>query len=562
MLQKVLWFFLLVKPLLFPVAFAEEQAKVLLLNSYHPQYRWTAELTRGVRDKLAQAVPAENLYIEYMDARRFADDLVYQKKLIGLLHYKYSRYQPDIIITSDDAAYYFMLEHGAAIFPGVAVVFCGVNVFYPELLSGKDKITGIKEGMEISGNLELIRRLQPDIKRIILLGDTTGLGLRMTERAKEIRAGWLTSPATRGIMLDIWDDFSLEELYQQAARQEPGTAFLVLAIHKDKFGHYFSYEHDLPLLTQHSKVPVYGMWGTLMIGNGALGGMMNDPYQHGAEAAAMALTILSGVPSSAVKIKEKASYSPVFDYHQLKRFDIDLDLLPQSSLVINLPVSLYEKHRLEINSIVAIVMFLILIISILFLNNQELELVVKQRTRDLDLRNKALEANSNFMKHQANTDVLTNLANRRAGLEEINAYISRFNRDNKEFSLAIVDIDFFKNINDRYGHDVGDKVLQVLGASLKRLTRPGDHVYRWGGEEFLIAFPYADAEASQVICRRLREKISELVISRHDDKINITVSIGVTNFVREDSFESLFARADKALYHAKRNGRNRVEAAR
>ncbi|WDE12549.1 diguanylate cyclase [Thalassomonas haliotis] len=550
------------KPLFLPLAFADDQAKVLLINSYHPQYRWTAELTRGVQERLAQAVPVENLYIEYMDARRFVDDIIYQHKLIDLLKYKYRQSQPDIIIASDDAAYYFLLEHGDGIFPGVAVVFCGVNVFYPELLSGKEHITGIKEGMDILGNLELIRRLQPGIKRIVLLGDTTGLGLRMTERAKKIRADWLKSPDTREILLEIWDDFSLEELYQQAARLGPETALLMLAIHKDRLEHYFSYEHDLALLTRHSKAPVYGMWGSLMIGNGAVGGMMNDPYEHGVEAAAMALTILSGVPVSKIKIKEKAKYSPVFDYHQLKRFDINLDLLPKNSRVFNLPVSLYEKHRLEINSIIAIVMFLIMIISILFLNNQELELVVKQRTRDLDLRNKALQASSNFMKHQANTDVLTNLANRRAGLEEISAYIKRFNRDNKDFALAIVDIDFFKSVNDSYGHDVGDKVLQVLGACLKKLTRPGDHVYRWGGEEFLIVLPYAGPQAAQVICQRFRQKISELVISRKDDKISITVSIGVSNFTRKDSFESLFARADKALYQAKRNGRNRVEVTR
>ncbi|WDE06066.1 diguanylate cyclase [Thalassomonas viridans] len=549
------------KPLFFSFAFADEPSKVLLINSYHPQYRWTAELTRGVQDVLAQQIPAENLYIEYMDARRFVDDFDFLQTLIVLFKYKYTEYQPDIIITSDDAAYYFMLEHGDSIFPGVPVVFCGVNVFEPELLSGKAHITGIREGMDILGNLELIRQLQPGVQRIILLGDTTGLGLRMTERAREIKLAWSKSLQRRDLMLEIWDDFSLEELYQQAANLAPGTVLLMLAIHKDRLGHYFSYHHDLPKLTQSSKVPVYGMWGTLMIGNGAVGGMMNDPYDHGAEAAEMALDILGGVPVSAIKIREKAKYSPVFDYHQLSRFNIDLDLLPKNSQVINHPVSLYEKHRLEINSIIGIVMFLIMIISILYLNNQELELVVRQRTRDLDLRNKALEASSNFMRHQANTDVLTNLANRRAGLEEISGYIRRFNRDDKAFALAIVDIDFFKRINDTYGHDVGDKVLQVLGASLKRLTRPGDNVYRWGGEEFLIILPYAGPQASLAICQRFRQKVSELVVCRQEEQISITVSIGVTNFIREDTFESLFARADKALYEAKRNGRNRVETA-
>ena len=108
MLQKVLWLFLLLKPFFLVPAFADEQGKVLLINSYHPQYRWTAELTRGVQDTLAREVPPENLYIEYMDARHFVDDRRYLQKFIAILKYKYSRYQPNVIITSDDAAYYFL----------------------------------------------------------------------------------------------------------------------------------------------------------------------------------------------------------------------------------------------------------------------------------------------------------------------------------------------------------------------------------------------------------------------------------------------------------------------
>ncbi len=129
MAKNLLFFLLWLAPFL---TLAKDEPTVLLINSYHPQYQWTAELTRGVQDVLTASIHAENLHIEYMDERRFVDDLVYTTKLINLLLYKYQHYEPDIIITSDDHAYNFMIEHGEKLFPGKPIVFCAVNVFATE----------------------------------------------------------------------------------------------------------------------------------------------------------------------------------------------------------------------------------------------------------------------------------------------------------------------------------------------------------------------------------------------------------------------------------------------
>ena len=225
---------------------SKDNATVLLLNSYHPQYRWTEELTRGVQKTLDGTVAAESLHIEYMDSRRFVDDDSYHQKIIDLLNHKYQQYKPDVIITSDDHAYYFLIENGETLFPGVPIVFSGVNVFYPHTLAGRNNITGIQEGMEIKGNLELIMQVQPKTKKIIMLGDTTGLGLRMVQRAKEIKTSWQSDSTKSGISLQIWDSFTLEQLKERAASVGDDSVFLMLAIHKDKQGNYFSFEKDLP----------------------------------------------------------------------------------------------------------------------------------------------------------------------------------------------------------------------------------------------------------------------------------------------------------------------------
>lgn len=547
------------------VVSAKQSANVLLLNSYHPQYRWTDELTHGVRDALHDAVATENLHVEFMDARRYVDDKAYEQKLIELLKYKYRSYKPDVVITSDDHAYYFMVEQGKALFGDTPIVFCGVNVFYPDTLQGRNNITGIKEGMEIRGNLDLIITLQPQVKKIVMLGDTTGLGLRMVESAKRIRQRW----QTKQVQLEIWDSFTLEELYQKAEKIEPDSAFLMMAIHKDKAGKYFSFENELPILSKRANAPVYGMWGALMIGNGAIGGMMNNPYQHGFNAAKMAVQIINGTDVAQLPIKDKAEFSPFFDYQQLRRFNIDLNLLPENSVVVGAPVGLYEQHRELIHSVIGLFIALVGVITLLLNNirqrkaaqtqlrlfNQQLEVTVQERTKDLEEQNQALEEASLRLIEMANTDFLTQLGNRGAAKSEIEGYVKRYNVDFKPLALAILDIDFFKKINDTYGHQAGDDVLVVLAQTLRDDIRPSDRAYRWGGEEFLIMLPDTDSKIAERVCQRIREKILQIST---EDVPKLSASIGLASFQLGDSYDVLLKRADEALYVAKSRGRNQV----
>jgi len=506
-----------------------------------------------------------------MDSRRFVDDDVYEEKLISLLKHKYQKYAPDIVITSDDHAYDFMVKYGDALFPGKPIVFCGVNIFKQETLLGRVNITGIKEGMEIEGNLELILRLQPNTKHIVMLGDTTGLGLKMGERAEEIKLKWQEDRSRSKISLDLWDHFSLEELYEKAKNMPSNSVFLMLAIHKDKLGKYFSFDAELPILAKKSSVPIYGMWGALLIGNGVMGGMMNNPYQHGSAAGEMALKLLSGADVSQIPILEKAQYTPFFDFNELKKFEIDLSYLPVNSTVINRPQTLYHQYKTIVNGAIALLIFLVVVISVLVDNirrrikaqksladlNIGLESIVLDRTQDLDEKNKKLEEASERLQEVANTDPLTGLGNRRAGMKDIDAYIQRCQRTEKPFSLALLDVDFFKKINDTFGHSIGDDVLCALAVSIKQAIRPSDRVYRWGGEEFLIAFPDTQIDFATVVSERICSKIRNVRVANVG---GVTASLGVAVLQENDSMDGLIQRADVMLYQAKNNGRDQVLA--
>ena len=132
-------------------------------------------------------------------------------------------------------------------------------------------------------------------------------------------------------------------------------------------------------------------------------------------------------------------------------------------------------------------------------------------------------------------------------------------RYNHHFALLMIDIDFFKKINDEYGHDIGDCVLKRLVSESENQMREADCFARWGGEEFLALLPETELNEAAQVAERLREQISQIVINKDNSRIQITVSIGLTEVTDyESNFDDILKKADTALYSAKAGGRNQV----
>jgi len=159
------------------------------------------------------------------------------------------------------------------------------------------------------------------------------------------------------------------------------------------------------------------------------------------------------------------------------------------------------------------------------------------------------------LKLLAITDNLTGLSNRHQTHKELDTKIAKFHRYNDSFALLMIDIDYFKRVNDNFGHDVGDYVLQELSNIITKQIRENDHFSRWGGEEFLIVLPKISLEEAYEVADKIRSLIENYSFKNID---SITLSIGVTTIKEKDTKESLLKRVDDALYEAKRKGRNRV----
>jgi diguanylate cyclase (GGDEF)-like protein len=171
-------------------------------------------------------------------------------------------------------------------------------------------------------------------------------------------------------------------------------------------------------------------------------------------------------------------------------------------------------------------------------------------------KQKELEEN---LKKISITDPLTGATNRRFFMDKANGELERNERYDSPLSMLMIDIDRFKTINDRFGHDAGDEVLVVCVKKCLSVLRNSDIFSRIGGEEFAVLLVNTEIEDALKMAERLRVEIEGLEVKHLDNTINFTISVGLSELAKDDTLETLLKRSDSALYKAKEMGRNRVE---
>jgi len=159
----------------------------------------------------------------------------------------------------------------------------------------------------------------------------------------------------------------------------------------------------------------------------------------------------------------------------------------------------------------------------------------------------------------ATTDPLTNIANRRYFFTQAEAELKRSRRYHYSFSVLMMDIDHFRDINNTYGHAIGDEAIKIVATKIIKNIRDIDICARIGGEEFVALLPQTNMSEAMVVAERIRQIISQTVITAEEQKVTMTMSIGVATYAFEDeTIDAVLKRADKALYQAKNAGRNQV----
>jgi len=180
--------------------------------------------------------------------------------------------------------------------------------------------------------------------------------------------------------------------------------------------------------------------------------------------------------------------------------------------------------------------------------------ITKQKVLEHQLNSKVAT-----LSELALTDELTKVANRRSFVESVDTELARCQRQHKPSALLLLDLDFFKSVNDTYGHQAGDEILKATAVRFKKALREYDIIGRIGGEEFAVFLSETTPKTALQVAERIRSLLADYPMKAGSVELCMTTSIGVAFCQGQSSFEALYIEADSALYQAKRNGRNRVE---
>ncbi|APG27536.1 hypothetical protein A7E78_06585 [Syntrophotalea acetylenivorans] len=344
-MKRVLFLLL---PLLFFTGEASAKRNILLLHSYHHGYEWTHNITTAMEAVINREIPDAELFIEEMDTKRHLP-----AKLFPQLHQfysqKYARHTFDIILCSDDNALDFLLTYGDDLFPGVPVVFCGINNFKDGRLAGHQNFTGVAESNDYAGNLEIALTLHPATRHVALVGDRTPSAMANLQRLRELAPRY-------DDRIDFTElvGLSTTQLKEALISLPTDTIVFDCNFYRAAEGRYYTVSESNAFISRYSKGPVY-VFGDHLIKGGVIGGLVVSAGQQGETAALLALRVLRGEQISDIPVARASPNIYIFDYRALKRFGIDRKQLPQGSRLVNVPatVSAAQRRKLLIALVLA-----------------------------------------------------------------------------------------------------------------------------------------------------------------------------------------------------------------
>ncbi|MCG7942008.1 MAG: diguanylate cyclase [Candidatus Thiodiazotropha taylori] len=300
---------------------------------------WVVDIERGVRDALRGKVGELEVFSEYMDTKRIPFSDQYERQLLDFLIHKYSDSQIASVLVSDNNAFDFVRRHGEVLFPGVPVVFCGINFFKDEQLEGYPNFTGVTETYDAKGTLSLALALHPKTEQVLVINDhlPTGLATQADIR-QQLQAMDLRIPVRYA------EKMPLAELQRQLEGLPADSIVLLGNYYRDGSDRFIPPKESSRLISVRSKAPVYSML-EFRIGQGVVGGYAVSGYRQGLAAGGLMAQILNGVPVSKLPVLKNGVNRLMFDSIQLDRFAIDPANLPVGATQVNVDRALFTQQE-------------------------------------------------------------------------------------------------------------------------------------------------------------------------------------------------------------------------
>lgn len=512
-----------------------DEKRVLFLSSY--SYAWdTVQIQiEGIKEGIGDGIVLD---YEFMDTKRFPDEESQQVFYEGF-KYRMQRVAPyDVVILGDDAALNFAVKYRDELFSGIPLVFEGINnTDYAIELAKDPLITGVLEQLSFEKNINFAKTLYPNAKRVVSILDNSVTG--------EAERKSFYKNAENYPDLDFSEintsELTTDQLITTLSNIDNNTILIYIVMTEDASGVQYTSSQSIKLVSKYASVPALRMVSG-GIGQGLLGGNIVSMEFSGKIAAQIATEIVNGKAPSDFDVIVDSPNIYCVDENVMRKFNLDLSLIPEGSEVVNHKLPFLERNKEAILPGVIILILLLFIIGLLFFKN------IKQ-----DSRAKDLEEDKENLTKTSLSDFLTGVSNRTC----LYADLTELFLHNSICSLFIFDVDGFKQINDTYGHNVGDEVLKEVGKRLNSISNKDFTPYRFGGDEFVCILHNNfnnQIEAYANRCMELFKPDFQLLDGR---TLTVHISLGISVYPDDTStMKQLVEYADKAMYTVKKNGKN------
>ena len=513
---------------------SEDKAKrVLFLSSY--SYAWdTVQIQiEGIKEGIDSDI---ELDYEFMDTKR-VDDEESQRLFTEGLAYRMSKVEPyDVLIVGDDAALRFAMEHEGDLFAGIPVVFEGINDHdLAKEAASSPLVTGVLEDLSFEKNIELARSFYPDAKKAVAILDDTVTGEANRKIFFEEQKNY---PDLEFSEINT-SQLTTEQLEEAIASVSTDSILIYVVMTEDASGKHYTNRQSIELIARCAPVPAFRMVDG-GIGEGVLGGNVVSMELSGKMAAQMASEIVNGTDPAEFDMIEDSPNVYCLDEAVMRRFGIDLSLIPEGAQIVNHTPTFMERYQELIIPGLLLICVMLLIVLLIGMDNLRKSKLAKQlEIEQINL----IQANSH--------DKLTGIRNR-AKLEED---IKRYTDKGMLRAAFMIDIDDFKGINDNYGHRVGDDALRQVAFRLHEL-RPEEMVaYRYAGDEFIVLLRSWNTDDIHTCAKKCMDIFAE-PFELGGVRLQVSGSMGIAFYGRGMDSKTLIGCADQAMYRAKKSGKN------
>ena len=370
-------YFLLFSILFFNILYASQNKEVLLIHSYHKGYVWTDDISKTIEKNFAQNKDIE-LTTVYMDTKRIDDDS-YLENLANLYKQQFSNRKFDLILISDNNAFDFLAKYYDYLFKDIPVLFCGINNYSKEILEKLSfkNISGVAEEVDIEKNFELISKLHPNLNNLLIINDNSTTGLAIKKDLLPIIEKY-----KKKFKIEYTDNLEINDLKTKVSNlDKSNSVILFVLLFKDTAGKYFTYKQSFEEVRNVSQSPIYGLWD-FYLNCGMVGGLLTSAIAQGDTVSNMALEVLNGKDIKEIPVLEKSPNIYMFDYNELKRFNINISKFIDNPTIINEPSSIYKEHKkFFIISILTILLLTMIVINLktIIQRKEKLELELSNR---------------------------------------------------------------------------------------------------------------------------------------------------------------------------------------